>query len=235
MIDLRSLPMLYDDSIQDFSVTSIVPSSLPDIGVDLISHLYTMDEQKVIPPYFFPYIQHERISKIPFHVNSYLKMLIFSSNYMFHTHNTFQIEHIRHPETFGVYTVSVDDYYIHQSTLSEDLFKKYEEFFEFIHTNMIRESNVLSLLLKNASIVEKNIKHMNEQLEKYQRNSHYVSSIYQRVFSQKHLHSLLPKVIDVVFVIFRVQFQYLLSLENQYYSLTFHGRNILSNLKPKSM
>lgn len=233
MIDLRNLPMLSDDRTDECLITQIHETTLPDIGIETISQLYAMDrENGNVPPHFFPLLQKERMAKIPIHAHSYFKLAFYASTYIFHCDSVFQVEHVRYTESFSVYCVSVDDYYIHQSTLSKDLFKKYEELFEFMHTNIHRQANVLSMLFRNAKLVKQATDNMTQQLEKMQKYTHFTSSLYQRVHGHRHLHKILLRIVDVMWTVFRVQSQYLLDVEQQYFTLTFHSRCIIQALSP---
>lgn len=228
MIDLSSLPMLADEKTDEYLITQIHNTALPTIGMEVISQLYTMEKTcGDVPPHFSVILQKERMAKISVHANSYFKLLFYGSTCLFHDNNVYQIEHVRYNEQFTMYCVSIDDYYIHQSTLSRDLFKKYEELFDFMRTNIQRQSNVLAMLFRNSKLVKQTCDEMTSQLEKMQKYNHFVSSMYQRVHGRNHLSKILSRIIEVVFTIYRVQSEYLLNVENKYFTLTFHSRCVI--------
>jgi len=230
MIDLRSLPMLCDERTEDYVITQIHTTTLPNVGIEAISQMYSFEKNHEIPSHLTVLLQKERMSNIPVHSNSYFKLLFYGSNCLFHGEEVFQIEHVRYHENFSVYCISVDDYYIHQSTLSRDLFKKYEELFEFMHTNIHRQANVLGILLRNTKLVKETCDDMICQLDKMQKYNHFVASLYQRVQGKPHLSKILSRVVEVMWTIYRVQSEYLLHVEKKYFTLTFHSRCIIDAL-----
>jgi len=232
MIDLRTLPMLYDeDRVQEFIITPIHSTSLPSFDTNEVLSSFYKNTSTTIPPHFIATLQKERMENIHFHINSYLKLVYYSSSYLFHIDSIFQIEHVRYPENFGMYCISVDDYYIHQSTLSHDLFKRYEQLSQFISQNVIRQSNILMTLFKKPALFQQTLVHMNNTLEKYQRYQHLISSIFQKITLSRKF-SIIPNVIEVMFLIYRHQFQYLLEMEHKFYTLTLHSSMILQSLSP---
>lgn len=232
MIDLRALPMLADERLEEYTITPIHETTLSDIGMETLSGLYSVEKNnESIPPHFFPLLQKQRMCKIPIHAQSYMKLAFYASSCIFHLDSTFQIEHVRYTENFSVYCVSVDDYYIHQTTLSRDLFKKYEDLFQFMQTSIHRQSNVLSLLFKNTKLVQHTSEAMSLRLEKMQKYTHVTSSLYQRVQSKPHLSNILPRIIDIMWNVFRIQSEYLLQVEQQYFTLTFHTQCILDAME----
>lgn len=235
MIDLRSLPMLIDDYTDEILVTQIHSTSIPVIGIDAISHLYSMEKpNENIPPHLSILMQKERMSKIPVHANSYFKLAFYGSTCIFFLDDVYQVEHVRYNEQFTLYCVSIDDYYIHQSTLSRDLFKKYEELFEFMHSSIQRQSGVLVMLFRNTKLVKQTCDAMSSQLDKMQKYNHFVYSMYQRVHGRQHLAKIITRIIEVMFTIYRVQSEYLLDVERKYFTLTFHSRCVIDAMMSKS-
>ena len=234
MIDLRTLPMVYDDDkTQDLMITTMHPTSLPALDMEHFTSLYAFQSVreggKTLPPYLITLLQKERMDRIPFHVNSYLKLAYYACTYFMHLDAIFQIEHVRYGEGFGVYCVSVDDYYIHQTTLSHDLFKRYEQLYEFVSSNMVRQSNVLVALFKNGQAIQHQMQQISQTLEKYQRYVHLTSSLFQRATLTKRF-SLLGAIIEVMYSIHRMQFQYVLQVENRFYTMTLHSQRIVEAL-----
>lgn len=230
MIDLHTLPMLYDpsdDKSDEYLVTQIHSTSLPDFDLDVISQLYSLDKSIPLPDSFSIILQKQRMSKIPVHAHTYFKLLFYASTCIFHEDHVFQVEHVRYNESFTLYCVSIDDYYIHQSTLSRDLFKKYEDLFDFMHSNINRQSQVLTLLFRNAKLIQQTCNEMTTRLEKMQKYNHFVSSLYQRVAGRQHLSRILVRIIEVMFTIFRVQAEYLMNVERKYFTLTFHSHCVI--------
>lgn len=234
MIDLRTLPMVYDDDkAQELAVTTMHPTTLPSLDMDHVSSMYAFrhDQSRasVLPPYVVRMLQKERMDRVPFHMNSYMKLAYHACTYLMHLDTTFQLEHVRYPDDFAIYCVSVDDYYIHQSTLSHDLFKRYEQLFDFIIGNVARQSNVLMALFKNNRLVQHNLQVTTSTLEKYQRYVHLCSSLFQRASHQKRF-TLLNTIIEVMFSVHRAQFQYILQTEERVYTMTLHSQRIMEML-----
>lgn len=237
MIDLRTLPMVYDDDkAQELAVTTMHPTTLPGVERDLITSMYAFQsgrDHHQLPEYITSSLQKERMDRIPFHVNSYLKLAYYGCTYLMHLDATFQLEHVRYPERFAVYCVSVDDYYIHQSTLSHDLFKRYEQLCEFISTNVARQSNILMALFKNQQVIQENMKRTLQTLEKYQRYVHITSSLFQRAMETKRWN-MVNAIIEVMYSIHRAQLEYILQTEDKFYTMTLHSQRIIDVLTTTS-
>lgn len=232
MVDLRSLPLHYDETSREYYVTNIYETELPNINIESISSLYSFKESQVSPPaYISAQLQKERLQRVHFNMSSYMKLAYFVSTYLIQNDVTYQIENVRYSEHFGIYSVSIDDYYVHHSTISQDLFRKYNELFDFVYSNIVRQSSSLSSLFKNVKSIQSSTNMMKGRLESFQKYSHMSASIYQRVYSRKHLHSMLIHVIDILFLIFRSQTEFVLKTEDKYYSITFHTNNILERLQ----
>lgn len=234
MIDLRTLPMVYDDDkAQELAITTMHPTTLPSLEMEHVTCLYafqsTRDRGPTLPPYLVAFLQKERMDRIPFHVNSYLKLAYYTCTYLMHLDTVFQLEHVRYGEGFGVYCVSVDDYYIHQSTLSHDLFKRYEQLYEFVSGNMVRQSNVFMGMFKNTQLIQQQLQHITQMLEKYQRYVHVTSSLFQRAMLTKRF-TLLNTIIEVMYSIHRSQFQFILQTENKFYTMVLHSQRIMEAL-----
>lgn len=228
MIDLTSLPIPFEDRSDEYIVTPIHNTRLPELSYDAMSSLYSHHiNDENIPKHFRLYLQKHRMDKVPFLIHSYLKLCFFGSTYMMYLDNVFQIEHVRHPQDFTIYCVSVDDYYIHQSTISQDLFNAFEKLFDFIQQNVVRQSNVLCHIFKNTTPITQSIQYMNQELAKFQRYSSIISSLYTRATLTKR-HSVLNMIIEIMYTIFRTLSEYLLHLEHKFYTLTVHSRMILS-------
>ncbi len=235
MVDLRSLPLHNDENCRDYHVTNIYETELPEINWDALSSLYSFKESQVTPPsYISAMLQKERLQRVHFHISSYMKLAYFVSTYLLQPEVIFQIENVRYSEHFAIYSVSIDDYYVHHSTISQDLFRKYNELFDFVYSNIMKQSSSLNGLFKNIKSIQTSINTMKTRLESFQRYTHISSSIYQRVYSRKHLQSMLIHVIDMLFLIFRAQTEFVLKTEDKYYSLTFHTNSILECLQDQS-
>lgn len=235
MVDLRSLPLHYDETTREYHVTNIHETELPDINWDALSSLYSFKESQVTPPsYVSAQLQKERLQRVHFHISSYMRLAYFVSTYLLQPEVIFQIQNVRYSEHFAIYSVSIDDYYVHHSTISQDLSRKYSELFDFVYGNIMRQSSSLNNLFKNVKSIQSSINTMKTHLEMFQKYTHMSASIYQRVHLKKHLHSMLIHVIDILFLIFRAQTEFVLKTEDKYYSLTFHTNSILECLQDQS-
>jgi hypothetical protein len=235
MVDLRSLPLHNDENCRDYHITNIYETDLPEINWDALSSLYSFKESQVTPPaYVAAMLQKERLQRVHFHMSSYMRLTYFVSTYLLQPEVVFQIENVRYSEHFAIYSVSIDDYYVHHSTISQDLFRKYNELFDFVYSNIMKQSSSLNGLFKNIKSIQTSINNMKSRLDSFQRYTHISSSIYQRVYSRKHLQSMLIHVIDMLFLIFRAQTEFVLKTEEKYYSLTFHTNCILECLQDQS-
>ena len=137
MVDLRSLPLHYDEATREYHVTNIHETELPEINWDALSSLYSFKESQVTPPsYVSAQLQKERLQRVHFHVSSYMRLAYFVSTYLLQPEVIFQIENVRYSEHFAIYSVSIDDYYVHHSTISQDLSRKYNELFDFVYGNI---------------------------------------------------------------------------------------------------
>jgi hypothetical protein len=240
ILDLKSLPIIYienDEKFKEFKVHNIHHTELPYIDINSFSNLYEngiqydsnikkeFDSNYIINHY---QIQKKRLDLL--FKNDYLHFIFFIKTFIIDINSNFQFENIQTNENFFLFSVYLDDYYIHQHTISNNLYKHSEYIFEYIFSNIKSQYNYIQLNLKNTKKINDYYLTLNLKISKYQKQFHIISSLFQKVYDNPLLYTKKRQIIDVLYLIYRNQHEFILEQEELFFQIFYHLNMMLKKM-----
>lgn len=223
LLDLRTLPLLYSSEDNNFKVYHLHSYEL---NINYLKYIERIHDPNSFDDPDYKWCTRS-LQKKRFEIlcknHAYINIGFFIDTLFIYSNYSFQIENQSISENFFIFIISINDYYIHQAILSQDIHKKYDALFEFILLNIKNQYHFISSIIKNTKKIDVIYKNIESENNNFQKRNHIISSIFEKIY---HLSSKYPSFyhncIDLMFLIFCAQSQFLLMNEDFFYNIHFH-------------
>lgn len=222
MMEIRNIPIAYGKSVSEFQTSyALYQIERPVIKSNNAYH----SPPSVTEESHTRYFQKQRLDTLFKH--DVFSIALLTESKLWHDKYCFQIESFKHQETFLVWNISLDDYYLQQSGVSVSVHERYSKMSEFVGKNVRTQCEYLSSMLKNEDVLRQLLVAFSVKQEKFEKQFHLASTMFN-----KSLRLIKPniamhhKIIDVLYQLFRKQSEFLLSNENIFFNVLYHVQGI---------
>lgn len=226
MMEIRNIPIAYDtDKIlsefhTSYGLYQIERPNIKNINTYNNSLTSSSTDQSQVR-----YLQKQRLDTLFKH--DVFSIVLISESKLWHDKYCFQIESFKYSESYLIWNISLDDYYLQQSGVSVSIHERYSKFSDFIGKNVRTQFEYLSSILKNEQVLTNMLDTFFEKQDKFEKQFHLASTMFNR-----SCRSSVPnlevryKIISVLYQLFRRQSEFLLHNENIFFNILFHIQGI---------
>lgn len=230
LMEIRNIPISYDGE----KVISTIHKSYglyqiekPNLQRADVSSSYPITTNHHIDESRERYTQKQRLDILLKH--DIFSIVFINESKIWHGKHFFQIENFQYQEYFQVICISLDDYYLQQSSISVAIHDKYSKFTDFVSKNVKNQIEHLSTFLKNEQNLEKWLQLFNNKINKFTIQFHQASTIFDRTLQLQDDYQ--AKSIQILYNLFRKHSQFLLQFENLYFNTVFHVQGLKDSLQ----
>lgn len=213
MIDLKTIPLTFSPTTDKYNVFKLHPTEIQYPSQNIYQYIMDKSYHNELQLKLY---QKKRLDD-HYKSDKYHPIYFFSDLLLYSGHH-FKIENYRHNLNFIMFCISIDDYYLHQNTISVDIHNHYEYFFNNVSKNIEIQEKIITTILKYSI----DIHEFRMSLNKYQKYRYTISSIFNRSLEFQNYKHLQPNIIQLIYFIFRSQSDFFFHYENKLYLLFFH-------------
>lgn len=223
MMEIKNIPIAYDTEkiLSDFHNSyGLYQIDRPNIkNTNTYVTTSSTDQSQI------RYLQKQRLDALFKH--DVFSMVFVTESKLWHDKYCFQIESFKHQESCVIWNISLDDYYLQQSSVSVSVHERYSKFSEFIGKNVRTQFDYLSSILKNEQVLTKTLDTFFEKQEKFEKQFHLASTMFNRCCRNPSPNvEIRYKIISLLYQLFRRQSEFLMENENIFFNVLYHIQGI---------